>query len=114
MTIKDSNVTLMVKDMDRSVGFYQSIGFELKQRWSNYYAQLTAPGITIGLHPAGAESTKGSGNVSLGFTTDDFNAAKALLESLSIKAEPRSEEGGEFLHFEDPDGIALYFIKPKW
>jgi len=26
----------------------------------------------------------------------------------------RSEEGGQFLHFTDPDGTALYFIKPKW
>ena len=25
----------------------------------------------------------------------------------------RSEEGGEFLHFIDPDGTSLYFIKPK-
>jgi hypothetical protein len=23
-------------------------------------------------------------------------------------------EGGEFLLFADPDGISLYFIKPKW
>jgi len=25
----------------------------------------------------------------------------------------RSEEGGQFLHFADPDGTALYFIKSK-
>ena len=51
MTIKDSNVTIMVKDMDKSVSFYQSIGFAVKNRWGNHYAQLTAPGITIGIHP---------------------------------------------------------------
>jgi len=26
----------------------------------------------------------------------------------------RSEEGGQFLHFADPDGTPLYFIKSKW
>ncbi len=59
MKIKDANVTIMVKDMDSSVSFYQSIGLTLKQRWSNYYAQLTAPGITIGLHPANANNNDG-------------------------------------------------------
>jgi len=51
MAIKDSNVTIMVKDMDASISFYESIGLVIKQRWANHYAQLTAPGITIGLHP---------------------------------------------------------------
>ena len=48
MLIKDSNITIMVKDMDRSISFYQSLGMTLKNRWDNHYAQLTAPGITIG------------------------------------------------------------------
>jgi|SRR5438045_689997 len=115
MTIKDSNITVMVKDMDISVSFYQSIGLALKQRWSNHYAQLTASGITVGLHPSNTVNpVNGSGNVSIGFTTDDFDNCKAALEKLHINITARNEEGGEFIHFEDPDGTALYFIKPKW
>jgi len=113
MTIKDSNVTIMVKDMDRSVSFYQSIGFAVKQRWSNHYAQLTAPGITIGIHPSN-ESISNSGNVSIGFTTDNFEETKDQLSSLAIHTQLREEEGGKFIHFADPDGTMLYFIKPKW
>ena len=115
MTIKQSNVTINVKDMDQSVSFYQSIGFSVKNRWGNFYAQLTAPGIVIGLHPTSNGNLAGnSGNVSIGFTTDNIEETKASLQQLSINSTERSEEGGQFLHFNDPDGTALYFIKPKW
>ncbi len=113
MTIKDSNVTIMVKDMDKSVSFYQSLGFAIKNRWGNHYAQLTASGITLGLHPAN-ETYTGSGNISIGFTTDSFEETKSLLSSLAIYSVAREEEGGQFIHFHDPDGTLLYFIKPKW
>jgi predicted enzyme related to lactoylglutathione lyase len=115
MTIKESNVTINVKDFDKSISFYQSIGLTLKSRWGNHYAQLTAPGIVIGLHPASDSNLKGnSGNVSIGFTTDNIEETKSSLEQLSIQVTERKEEGGAFLHFTDPDGTALYFIKPKW
>jgi catechol 2,3-dioxygenase-like lactoylglutathione lyase family enzyme len=115
MTIKESNVTINVKDMDKSISFYQSIGFATKNRWGNYYAQLTAPGIVIGLHPSSNTNLPGgSGNVSIGFTIDNLEETKSFLQQLSIPATERKEEGGQFLHFNDPDGTALYFIKPKW
>ena len=38
-----------------------------------------------------------------------WNFAKAALRTML-----RQEEGGSFLHFTDPDGTPLYFIKPKW
>jgi catechol 2,3-dioxygenase-like lactoylglutathione lyase family enzyme len=113
MSIKDSNVTIMVKNMDKSVAFYQSIGFNIKQRWDNQYAQLTAPGITLGIHPTN-DNISNSGNVSIGFTTDNFEESKDQLNSLAIQTQLREEEGGKFIHFSDPDGTALYFIKPKW
>lgn len=114
MNIRESNITINVKNIDKSVSFYESIGITVKNRWGNHYAQLTAPGIVIGLHPTSEANLVGnSGNVSLGFTTDDFESTKTLLEKLSFKFTERKEEGGVFLHFTDPDGTALYFIKPK-
>ena len=114
MIIKESNVTINVRDLDKSVSFYESIGFKVKNRWGNHYAQLTVAGVVIGLHPTSEDKLAGnSGNVSLGFTTDDFESTKSLLQKLSIKITERQEEGGSFLHFTDPDGTALYFIKPK-
>ena len=115
MKIKDSNITINVFDLDKSVSFYESIGLELKNRWGNHYAQMAAPGVMIGLHPTDKSNLIGSsGNVSIGFTTDDFVEVKSLLGELSIAVRERQEEGGNFLHFDDPDGTALYFIKPKW
>ncbi|UKJ06956.1 VOC family protein [Solitalea lacus] len=116
MTIKESNITINVKDLDKSISFYESIGLLVKKRWGNYYAQLTVPGIVIGLHPTSEANLNGggSGNVSIGFTTDNFEETKSELEKLSIKTTYRQEEGGRFLHFNDPDGTELCFIKPKW
>lgn len=115
MKIKESNITVNVKDLDRSISFYESIGLPVTNRWGNYYAQLTAPGVVIGLHPTADINLKGnSGNTSIGFTTDNFEEAKSLLEELSIKTTEMREEGGQFLLFNDPDGTSLYFIKPNW
>jgi catechol 2,3-dioxygenase-like lactoylglutathione lyase family enzyme len=114
MTIKESNISVNVKDLDKSVAFYQSLGLSLKSRWSNYYAQMAVPGLLIGLHPTTAKYLMGnSGNISIGFSTDNLDEAKSLLKNLGIEYTERLEEGGQFLHFNDPDGTALYFIKPR-
>ena len=114
MKIKESNITINVIDMDKSIAFYESIGLTVQNRWNNHYAQLIAPGIVIGLHPSSDKNLIGSsGNVSIGFTIDDFEEAKSLLKNLAINVIERREEGGQFLHFSDPNGTALYFINPK-
>lgn len=114
MKIKDSNVTINVMDLTKSISFYESIGFEIKEQWGEHYAQLIAPGLTIGLHPTQASNLKGtSGNISIGFTVDNFEQAKLLLTEKNISITHREEEGGQFIHFNDLDGTSLYFIKPK-
>jgi hypothetical protein len=104
----------MVKDMDKSFSFYRSIVFNLKNRWGDHYAQMTAPGITIGIHPGGESNVGESGNTSIGLTVDNFEEAQSLLNSLLVKSQSRKEEGGQFLHSSDPDGTILYFIKLNW
>ncbi len=115
IAIKDSTITINVLDLDLSIKFYESIGLTLEQRWDNHYAQMIAPGITVGLHPATVyKGAKGSGNTSIGFTCEDFAVAKSALLALGITIVERNEKGGEFIQFNDPDGTALYFILPKW
>ncbi|MGZ4056315.1 MAG: VOC family protein [Bacteroidia bacterium] len=112
--INESNVTIMVKDMDKAISFYESIGLTLKNRWGNHYAMLTAAGITIGIHPSD-EDDNNSGSVSIGFMISDINEAKATLEKANIKYDFQDDgKSGDYLHFKDLDGTILYYVKPKW
>ena len=113
--LKQSTITIQVADLERSITFYSSIGLNLEKQWDGHYAEMKAPGMTIGLHPAKEHTPSiGSGNTSIGFTCTNFEKAKTTLLELSIPVKERNEEGGSFLHFQDPDGTALYFIDPKW
>ena len=51
--------------------------------------------------------------MSIGFTVYDFIKAKNSLTEMKVKYEERNERGGNFIHFNDPDGTPLYFINPK-
>lgn len=111
--INDSNVTLMITDMSAAIKFYETIGFRLMQRWEDHYAMLNAGKITIGLHPAEVGAT-GSGTSSVGLFIDSIENAKAVLDV--VGASYREEEGGSghYLHFDDPWGNHLYYVKPGW
>jgi predicted enzyme related to lactoylglutathione lyase len=36
INISETNVTIMVSDMDKAIKFYETIGLTLKQRWDNH------------------------------------------------------------------------------
>lgn len=113
LRITESNVTIMVKDMDRAILFYQQIGLSLKQRWENHYAMLATEGITIGIHPT-EEKITSSGSVSIGFMVDKIGEAKTLLDSHGIAYKDDDGKSGHYLNFTDPDNTQLYFVEPKW
>lgn len=114
MKIQATNITINVRDLDKSISFYHSIGFQLKERWGSHYAQMVLPDIIIGLHPTDEKNmSENSGNVSIGFIADEFELVQSEMESLNISFKERKEAGGRFLHFNDPDGTALYFIEAR-
>lgn len=114
MAITGTNVTIMVRDMDEAVSFYQNIGLHLKQRWGNHYAMMTTEGLTIGLHPADDPNTH-SGTVSIGFMVPAIAEAKSLLDSKQIAYTTQDDgKSGIYVHFKDPFGTVLYFVEPKW
>ena len=111
--ITNTNITIMVSDMSKSIAFYtDGLGFKLLNHYGNHYAQISAPGIIIGLHPS-ENKTDSSENISIGFTVNDFEEAKKQLHQLTIEYHERKEQGGNFIHFKDPDGTPLYFIELK-
>lgn len=114
MKITGSNVTIMVKDMDRSINFYQSIGLALKQRWDNHYAMMGTEGITLGIHPRSTEETS-SGTLSIGFMIQKCEEAREVLKAANISYEEVDDgNSGLYLHFKDPDGTVVYFVEPRW
>jgi catechol 2,3-dioxygenase-like lactoylglutathione lyase family enzyme len=108
--IKTSNITIMVQDMDKSIDFYENIGLELKQRWNNHYAQVAAPGVVIGLHPAN-EPAKTTNSISIGFGVDSLDEVKKRLLELGVAYENAEDKAGKYAHFKDPDGTLLYFME---
>lgn len=104
----------MVRDINKSIEFYQSIGLTMKQRWGDNYAMLSAEGITVGLHP-GAGDTIATHQVSIGFMIDSAAAGRDLLEKNEIDySEQDDADSGILLNFQDPDGTFLYFMEPRW
>ena len=114
INIAGTNVTLMVKDMDASIRFYENISLTVQNRWENHYAMIGTTGITIGIHPAGDRIDLNSGSVSIGFMLDKINEGKELLDTNSVTYKIDEGKSGTYLHFKDPDGTVLYLVESKW
>ena len=112
MNIIDTNVTIMVKDMDESIRFYEQIGMKVKSRWGNHYAMLTGPGITLGIHPGG--DGKPDSHISIGFIIENIDDAKSLFEKNNITYKSSNDGSGIFAHTKSPDGTTVYFMQPKY
>jgi len=111
--INNSNVTVMVSDMNKSVDFYtKGLGLDLKQRWEDYYAMVAAPGVIIGLHPAQKVNERPN-DISIGFSIDNLTQVEDRLKELRIKYERAEDGGGYYFNFKDPDGTPLYFMQLK-
>jgi catechol 2,3-dioxygenase-like lactoylglutathione lyase family enzyme len=115
---KGANVTLMVADMDRAVEFYaQTLGLELKVRYGNEWAEIAAPGLTLGLHQARGPIARADPDIgiSIGLEVDDIDAtveelkAKGVLFPSSIRETDDLREAS----FVDPDGTSLYLAELK-
>ena len=112
----DSNVTIMVGDLNRSVSFYvDTLGLKLKARYGDGFAEVQAPGLTIGLHPRrpGEPPVSGERGMSIGLAVEDLAAQTALLEGKGVTVSRRADAAADFAEFQDPDGTPLYIIQLK-
>ena len=100
--------------MKRAVGFYRSLGFELRYggEEASFTSLVAGPGsINLQLRPGYA--VKPWGRVIL--YVDDVDAVyeRAIGLGLSPAAPPRDAPWRErFFHLSDPDGHELSFAKP--
>lgn len=111
------NLTIMVNDMERSIRFYtEALGLPLKFRAGNEWAEVTAPDVAIGLHPAGGHAPTGAGGgMSLGFQVADIEAAIDALKARGVAFPHGWRDTGELrmANFSDPDGTHLYLFQSK-
>src|SRR5580704_11735835 len=118
---KTANVTLMVAEMNRAVEFYTgALGLELKVRYGNEWAEVTLPGLTLGLHQARgpiARSDPAIG-ISIGLEVDDLEASVLELQAKGLVFPNGIRETNDLREasFADPDGTPLYLaeIKPQY
>ncbi len=114
----EANVTVMVSDLDRAVQFYTDVlGLTLKQRAGDGWAEIEAPGLIIGLHPATAHGSQPgqAGSLSIGLGVADLDAAMSALKAKGVQFAPHISEDGpvRLAFFGDPDHNPLYLSAPK-
>jgi catechol 2,3-dioxygenase-like lactoylglutathione lyase family enzyme len=117
--MKEGNVTVMISDMNRSIGFYvEALGLKLKSRYADQFAEVECPGLTIALHPAverGLRPAK-SASLSVGFGVKDLDDAMSKLKGKGVAFARVANDGPVRLaFFSDPDGNPLYLSQTqKW
>ena len=111
-----ANVTVMIQQLDRAVDFYTgTLRLTLGRRDGDDYAEIIAPGLTIGLHPTRpADATTAGGNLSIGFAVADLDAAISTLRAgdSSLEFTRQENDTNRFAFFRDPDGTPLYLYQP--
>jgi catechol 2,3-dioxygenase-like lactoylglutathione lyase family enzyme len=112
-----ANVTLMVSDFNRAVSFYtDTLGLRLKTRYGDDWAEVEAPGLTIGLHPAGERGPAAiqAVGLSIGLGVNGIEQVVADLEAKRVRFAPPGiiDTGVERLaNFSDPDQTPLYLYE---
>ena len=109
---RDANVTVMVSDLDKAVKFYTEVLslkliFLAKDNW----ATVSAPGLTIGLHPASEHGPKpgNSESLSIGLGIDDLEKSMEELKKRGVVFSHVLDDGPVRLaFFTDPDKNPLY------
>jgi catechol 2,3-dioxygenase-like lactoylglutathione lyase family enzyme len=119
---RGGNATLYVSDMDRAVAFYtETLELTLENRYGDSWASIDAGGMSLGLHPAAAESRgaaeRGSaGTIEIGLRVDrPLAEVIAVLKSrgvelVDVPEDPEAEV--RLVRFRDPDGNGLYLFAP--
>jgi catechol 2,3-dioxygenase-like lactoylglutathione lyase family enzyme len=109
-----SAVTLVTRDMARSVRFYEALGFPLA--YGGPTADFTSFHVGEGhLNLMGGTIATRAFWGRIIFHVDDVDAlhARAVALGLEPEAEPRDATWGErYFHLDDPDGHALSFARP--
>ena len=116
-------VILPVADQDRSIAFYESIGFEKRTdvpfgndyRWVEVYPPSGSTGIALAPPRPGEEATPKETGISL--TTDDIEGAHAAMKAAGVDVDEEIARFGDpvppMFWFRDADGHTLLVVQPS-
>ncbi len=110
----ESQVTLMVPDMDEAVRFYTTaLGLRLKARYGNEFAVVEAPGLTIGLHPMPTTHSSQAPSISVGLGVASLETAMKQLSArgVSFIGTIREDPPIRIAYFSGPGGTPLYLCE---
>jgi catechol 2,3-dioxygenase-like lactoylglutathione lyase family enzyme len=113
--VSGGNATVMVSDLDRSVGFYvDTLGLGLSARTGDDWAVIEAGGgLTIGLHSAahGGPQPGTVGAISVGLSVSrpiEDVIAELKRRGVAFRGPVLDQGFVKLAFFVDPDGNALY------
>ena len=111
--LKKCRVNLMVSNMDDAIDFYiNKLELELINRYGDFYAEIQAPELLIGLHPTSEKIVTGN-SLSIGFGVVNFDATIETLKAKGIDFKIEQEGYIRLAHFTDLDKNQLFLAENK-
>ena len=111
---KVGNVILAVKDLNKSVEFYNKIlGMPIKRQRENW-VDLGQSGALLSLHPASAELLTPNDMIMIGFVAGDVSSAIDELKSKNVKIfrDIQVRGAGKNAIILDPDDYMISLFEP--
>jgi len=113
---KVGNVILAVKDLNKSVEFYNKIlGMPIKRQRENW-VDLGQAGALLSLHPASAELLTPNVMIMIGFVVGDVSSAIDELKSKNVKIhrDIQNKSSGKNAIILDPDNYMISLFEPDF
>jgi len=113
---KVGNVILAVKDLNKSVEFYNKIlGMPIKKQRENW-VDLGQSGALLSLHPASTELLTPNDMIMIGFVVGDVSSAIDELKSKNIKIhrDIQNKSSGKNAIILDPDDYMISLFEPDF
>jgi len=113
---KVGNVILAVKDLNKSIEFYNKIlGMPIKRQRENW-VDLGQSGALLSLHPTSTELLTPNDMIMIGFVVGDVSSAIDELKSKNVKIhrDIQNKSSGKNAIILDPDDYMISLFEPDF
>ena len=113
---KVGNVILAVKDLEKSLEFYNKIlGMPIKRQRENW-VDLGQSGALLSLHPASTELITPNDMIMIGFVVGDVSSAidELMSKNVKIHRDIQNKSSGKNAIILDPDDYMISLFEPDF